>query len=80
MIPKTSKFPRVAKFFKLFRTDAFLVCNISFRFSDGVSLIFLKQSIGNHIVRRVQGDNFTLLVQMPVKLLKYDLSRFGIVC
>ena len=45
MIPKTSKFPLVAKFFNPFRTDSFSVCHISFRFSDGVPLIFLNQSL-----------------------------------
>ena len=33
------------KFFNLFRTDTFSVCHISSRFSDGVPLIFMNQSL-----------------------------------
>ena len=39
------KFPLLAKFFNSFRTDTFSVCYIPFRFSDGVPLIFLNQSL-----------------------------------
>ena len=48
---------------------------ISFRFFDGVPLIFLNQSLFNEF----QGVTL-IIVSMPAKLLKYDLSRFAIVC
>ena len=46
-ISQTSNFPLVAKFFSSFRTDTFWVCHISFRFSDGVPLIFFNQSLSD---------------------------------
>ena len=39
---------------------------ISFCFFDGIPVTFLNQSL--------------FIVSMPAKLLKYDLSRFAIVC
>ena len=48
---------------------------ISFRFSDRVPLIFLSQSLFDEF----QGITLNYCF-MPAKLLKYDLSRFAIVC
>ena len=48
---------------------------ISFCFSDGVPLISLNQSLFDEF----QGITL-VIVSMPAKLLKYDLSRFAIVC
>ena len=48
---------------------------ISFRFFDSVPLIFLNQSLFDEF----QGITL-IIVSMPAKLSKYDLSHFPIVC
>ena len=48
------------------------MCHISFRFSDGVPLIFLNQSLFDEFQK--------IIVSIPATLLKNDFSRFAIVC